>query len=170
MTSILQQFIKSFFTRHYDKIIFLDFVGVLSPINNEIDNGKDRFGPLFNQECTKHFNYIIAATDAKIVITSSWRQYLSLWQLRRMWRKCNMAGEIVGITPLKSTHRGEEIDYWLKKNKYCRQYVILDDMNFRQFNDHHRNKLVTCDGRVGLTAEDAIRVMNIFETKINEKL
>ena len=82
-----------------------------------------------------------------------------------MWRKRNMAGEIVGITPLKSTHRGEEIDYWLKKNKYCRQYVILDDMNFRQFNDHHRNKLVTCDGRVGLTTEDAIRVINIFETR-----
>jgi hypothetical protein len=170
MTSILQQFIKSFFTRHYDKIIFLDFDGVLCPINDEIDDGKDRFGTLFNTECAKQFNYIIAATDAKIVFTSSWRQYLSLWQLRRTWRKRNMVGEIVGITPLKSTHRGEEIDYWLKKNKYCRQYVILDDMNFRQFNDHHRNKLVTCDGRVGLTAEDAIRVINIFETKINEKL
>lgn len=61
--------------------------------------------------------------------------------------------------------RGDEIDTWLKKNKFNGKYVIIDDMNYRQFNDHHRNKLITCDGRVGLTAEDAIRVINIFETK-----
>lgn len=54
MTSILQQFTKSFFTRHYDKIIFLDFDGVLCPINDEIDDGKDRFGTLFNTECAKN--------------------------------------------------------------------------------------------------------------------
>ena len=165
MTSILQQFTKSFFTRHYDKIIFLDFDGVLCPINDEIDDGKDRFGTSFNTECTKQFNSIIAATDAKIIITSSWRQYLSLWQLRRMWHKRDMAGKIVGVTPIISVYRGDEIDTWLKKNKFNGKYVIIDDMNYRQFNDHHRNKLITCDGRVGLTAEDAIRVINIFETK-----
>ena len=157
------QFIKSVFTRNYDKIIFLDFDGVLCPIDDEIDYGKDRFGTLFNKKCAKQLNAIITATDAKIVITSSWRQYLSLWQLRRMWHKRNLAGEIVGVTTMNSVHRGDEIDYCLKKNKYCRQYVILDDMNFRQFNDHHRNKLITCDGIVGLTAEDAIRVINILE-------
>ena len=65
----MSQFIKSFFTRHYDKIIFLDFDGVLCPINDEIDDGEDRFGTSFNQACAEQLNAIITATNAGIVIT-----------------------------------------------------------------------------------------------------
>lgn len=148
-------YIITMFTCTYDKIVFLDFDGVLCPINDEIDDGEDRFGPLFNQACAEQLNAIITATNAGIVITSSWRQYLSLWQLRRMWHKRKMAGKIVDVTPVRSVHRGDEIDCWLKKNKYCGQYVILDDMDFRQFNASHRNRLVTCNGRIGLTKNNA---------------
>lgn len=157
----LLQFLKVLFIHNYDKIIFIDFDGVLCPINNEIDDGKDKFGQLFNAECVKQFNSIIAATDAKIVITSSWRQYLSLWQLRRMWRKRNMSGKIVGRTPQLQTNRGDEIDKWLTNNR-VHYYVILDDMDFRQFNEHHKSRLVTCDGRIGLIAEDKEKVIEIL--------
>ena len=59
MTRILLQYIRVAFTRNYDKIIFLDFDGVLCPIDDEIDDGKDRFGTLFNKKCAKHFNPVI---------------------------------------------------------------------------------------------------------------
>lgn len=157
----LKETIKALFSTKNKQIIFLDFDGVLCPINDKIDDGKDKFGPLFNAECVKQFNSIIAATDAKIVITSSWRQYLSLWQLRRMWRKRNMSGKIVGRTPQLQTNRGDEIDKWLTNNR-VHYYVILDDMDFRQFNEHHKSRLVTCDGRIGLIAEDKEKVIEIL--------
>jgi hypothetical protein len=63
MTRILLQYIRVAFTRNYDKIIFLDFDGVLcliyDEIDDKIDDGKDRFGTLFNKKCAKHFNPVI---------------------------------------------------------------------------------------------------------------
>lgn len=139
--------------RNYDSVIFLDFDGVLSPITDEEEVARDYYGVLFNSECTQNLNSLIETTNAKIVVSSSWRQYLSLWKLRMMWRRRNMLGEIVDVTPVMSIHRGNEIDAWLRRNRpMC--YVIIDDMDSRQFCEHHAHHLVTCNGRVGLTKTD----------------
>lgn len=153
--------VKTAFIRTYDKIIFLDFDGVMCPMIDNVCADKDRYGRLFNEDCMKQINDIIAITNAQIVITSSWRQYLSLWQLRRMWIKRKMKGEIVGVTPIKSIHRGDEIDAWLSKNR-CNNYAIIDDMSERQFNTKHHSHLIVCNGKVGLSRHDAQRIIGIL--------
>lgn len=70
----------------------------MCPINDDVDADIDKYGTLFDTDCANLLNDIIVATNANIVITSSWRQYLSLWQLRRMWKRRMMKGEIIGIT------------------------------------------------------------------------
>lgn len=70
-----------------------------------------------------------------------------------MWRRRNMLGEILDVTPVMSIYRGNEIDAWLRRNRpMC--YVIIDDMDSHQFCEHHAHHLVTCNGRVGLTKTD----------------
>lgn len=145
--------IRILFSREKYKIIFLDFDGVLCPIDDSINDVYDRFGRMFNKECVDNFNTIISKTNAHIVITSSWRGYLSLRKLRKMWRRRNLLGEILDVTPVMSIYRGNEIDAWLRRNRPM-YYVIIDDMDSRQFCEHHAHHLVTCNGRVGLTKTD----------------
>lgn len=158
----IAKYIINKLTCSYDKIIFLDFDGVLSPIDN-VDNGRDKYGEHFNARCTENLNAIIETTGAHIVITSSWRQYLSLWQLQRMCKKRGIKGEIVGVTPIRSIHRGNEIDSWLSK-KNCHRYVILDDMNESQFNKHQRSSLIICDGRKGLSHDNTRQAIDILSS------
>jgi len=51
------------------KIIFLDIDGVL----NVIPQGRDKYGMIFHPEFVENLKYIIEQTNAKIVISSSWR-------------------------------------------------------------------------------------------------
>ena len=115
-----------------DKIIFLDFDGVMVTANQM---GKDCFGPLFDLNCTKSLKEIIYNTGAGLVITSSWGNYLSSMGLRR-----------------------ERIDVWLSKHK-INNYVIIDDMDYRQFEKHHHKRLVTVKSRTGLTQEESRRAI-----------
>lgn len=152
------------------KIIFLDIDGVL----NVISQGRDEFGSLFH----KHFEYnlkkIIKETNAKIVISSSWRKN-SLSEMQKIWEYRNLAGEIIDVTPslyLKhggciqfyndklqrhpterihgySIPRGCEIEYWLnnENGKYdIESYVILDDDT--DFLLSQKDKFVQCSGNI----------------------
>lgn len=74
-----------------DKIIFLDFDGVMVTANQ---TGKDCFGPLFDLDCTKSLEEIISNTGAGLVITSSWGNYLSAIILRLMWHVRKLPGHI----------------------------------------------------------------------------
>ena len=80
---------------------------------------------------------IVKATDAKIVMSSSWRcgwwkcpyekQYEDQRQLTDLLNKYNI--EVIDITPtLKSGARGQEICQWLSKHKnMVNSFIILDD-------------------------------------------
>lgn len=54
----------------YDKIIFLDFDGVLVPYDSADE--RDYFGTIFNNQCVESLHNIITQTKAKIVVISSW--------------------------------------------------------------------------------------------------
>ena len=142
---------------HGTKIIFLDFDGVLN--NSEYsarlyEAGKptsDKFGELFDPAAVERLNRIIDATDAKIVVSSSWR-YLGLKKLQVLWQERGLHGQIIDMTSLHavdefimengldwlengvegndlSSPRSMEIEHWLRyrKNKIA-NFVILDDL------------------------------------------
>ena len=116
------------------KILILDFDGVL---NTEHYQGllqyqgkpwQDEYGAFFDPKAVKQLKRIIDATDADIVVESSWK-YLGLDAMKELWKVRNLPGTIIDITPsLLGKNKGVEIASWL--SKYAKQdirYVIIDD-------------------------------------------
>ena len=136
------RFILAKYCRNYSKVLFLDFDGVLAPLDDDANVGHDKFGTRFDASCVENLNRIISATATKIVITSSWRGYLSLWQIMKMWECRGLEGDLVGTTQRTGNNRSKEIDAWLKHHNVYR-YVIIDDMDIRQFAYHHHSCLTT---------------------------
>jgi len=114
------------------KVIFLDIDGVL----NVIPQGHDAYGGIFHSDFVENLKRIIDETDAKIVLSSSWRhsgeaKMLAMWEFR------NLPGELIGLTPdlyrfldfegERTMVRGDEIQAVLDRETEITNYVILDD-------------------------------------------
>ena len=116
-----------------NKIIFLDFDGVL---NTEHYQGllqyqgkpwQDEYGAFFDPKAVKQLKRIIDATDADIVVESSWK-YLGLDAMKELWEVRNLPGTIIDITPsLLGKNKGVEIASWLTEQTEDISYVIIDD-------------------------------------------
>lgn len=134
-----------------DKIIFLDFDGVLNTEHYQNllrcckKPWQDKHGAFFDPESVEQLKRIVDATNADIVIESSWK-YLGLEAMQEMWTVRNMPGHVIDITPstvsdswLLSSDLGEitptmghckgiEISSWLTDNaSHSTKYIILDD-------------------------------------------
>lgn len=121
------------------KVIFLDIDGVLNVHYPE----RDEYGSLFHPQFEDNLRHIIQQTDAKIVISSSWR-HSGLDIMKEMWDDRNLAGEVIDVTASRSQHdiesgggrmpfneraeRGWEIQEWIDKYK-PEKYCIIDDDN-----------------------------------------
>lgn len=142
------------------KIIFLDIDGVLNCEeayrNGECkyvewdNNGKPEHHQAFCSWSKMWLNRLIEQSDAKIVISSTWR-HAGIDFMQKVWEIEKMSGTIIGLTPHLGTKegytipRGCEIDLWLKNNGFYRvnwnedlqdevvrksgieNYVIIDD-------------------------------------------
>lgn len=131
--------------------IFLDLDGVLNTeyyqrmLQYEGKLWQDKHGALFDPQAVAQLLRIVDATNADIVIESSWK-YLGLTAMQAMWRDRQLPGKVVGITPsaisdsvllstdldmtdLSSLHcKGAEIASWLADNEeQDAPYVIIDD-------------------------------------------
>lgn len=118
-------------------------------------------------------NKIVEATDAKVVVSSTWRRLYSLENLRSFLFQKGFCGEIIGITPTKyenyRAQREKEIFAWLKKhNKKGKHnsFVVLDDQLFnidKEFPDN----FVRTDAKFGLTlklTKQAINILTLAKT------
>jgi hypothetical protein len=135
------------------KIIFLDIDGVLNSDywyrtrhtkghTNDADSETWDFDP----RSIKALNNIISATQAKIVISSTWRLGKSLSELAELCAKVGIEGEIIGATPFISVQkldipRGMEIKQYLSKN--CNWYYMP-----------HNNKELAIQYIEGLTIDN----------------
>lgn len=116
-----------------EKYLFLDFDGVLNTEQYQAElaiqgkSGKDIYGPLFDYRTVSQLKYILDMTDAKIIVTSSWRFIHRLKVLQEMWANRGMPGELYATLPteISSKSRGEEITTWMVGRD--NRYVILDD-------------------------------------------
>lgn len=108
------------------KIIFLDIDGVL----NVIPQGRDEYGGKFHSHFMDNLKYIIEQTNAKLVISSTWRGR-GIEYMQQMWKDRNLAGEVIGITPhIAICERGKEIQWWLDNypdRDQIESYCIIDD-------------------------------------------
>ena len=155
-----------------NKIIFLDFDGVL---NTEHYQGllqyqgkpwQDEYGAFFDPKAVKQLKRIIDATDADIVVESSWK-YLGLDAMKELWKVRNLPGTIIDITPsLLGKNKGVEIASWL--SKYAKQdirYVIIDDEYV--ILDSQLPHFILTNPYEGITEEQANRAISMLNEKKN---
>lgn len=117
-----------------------------------------------DRDAVARLNRLVAATEAKLVISSSWRKTFDAPELERILVEHGLVAEIIGSTPeghdepemlevfgpLDRIFRGHEIDFWLRKHPEIDQFVILDDGSDMAM---HMNRLVQTDCEEGLLDE-----------------
>ena len=161
------------------KYLFLDIDGVLNTgrhSNYLVDNGlseTDADGYLFDPKAVENLEYIIEETDAKIIITSTWRLD---GDMQALWRNRDLAGEVIGVTPkfdrrvFRSTKfisiefaiRGMEVEEWINNNATIPyKYAILDDED--DYLPSQSDYLVLTDPMTGITKEVADKVINLLD-------
>lgn len=152
------------------KVIFLDFDGVLNPLGNEdvrhklwhLDNSiksKDKYGYFFDETCMMWLHYILLRTDAKMVVSSSWR-WIGLEAIQLMWSSRNYPQNVHDITRLSTfDKRSEDIDIYIKYHKVDK-YCIIDDIDM--FEKHHADKLVITDSGIGIDRKSALMAVEIL--------
>ena len=116
------------------KIIFLDIDGVLNTeyyqclLQFQGKQWQDEYGAFFDPQTVEQLKRIVDATDAEIVIESSWK-YLGLEAMKKLWAVRRLPGKVIDITSSQNnTGKGEEIEEWLSKYAIPEtRYIIIDD-------------------------------------------
>ena len=156
-------------------VIFLDIDGVLNTPNYGVQahamwkrtNGwfksRDEFGAIFDPMAVDCLEYIVHHTNAKIVVSSSWRKS-GFKVMKDMFKVRGIDADIIGVTPVLNTMRGEEIEQWLLKNDYVTNYVILDDdTDFTE--EQKKNHFVCTHGKYGLDHNAMVKALKILMTR-----
>lgn len=137
------------------KIIFLDIDGVLNDAPTILGTGDDQ-PTIKHLSCLKQ---IVEATQAEIVLSSSWRLY------KRYTKDVSIALAKVGLHLIDTTEelreRDEEIREWLGRHPEVEQYLILDDEDVftEELKEHH---ILTSfyEGLLPKHVEKAINILN----------
>jgi len=163
-------------------LLFLDFDGVLnsSPFLRAQSKAKvyTETGAIDPSAVAK-VNRIIAATGAKVVVSSSWRIGRDAKAMQKLLEKVGFIGEVIGTTPDLMTlsdpndplskrayigHvRGDEIQAWLTDRERLDAsgtvFVIIDDYDDMA---HLRHRLVQTSFDTGLTDTDVDRAIAVL--------
>lgn len=155
------------------KVIFLDFDGVITTLKSKYKLDPDKMALI---------GRILDATDAKIVISSSWRRFSLEETIKDITdtSRFNVGDNpfpypdaVIGVTermysfcyPNNDRHfdlpRGVEIQHYIDTHKEIEQYVILDDdcdMLLCQANNFIHTD--TYEGISELDVEKAIVILN----------
>ena len=140
----------------------------------------------FDPLAIEQLNLLTDKTNAKIVISSTWRMGRTIDELKKLFEEVGIKGEIIGITPHLTfndgygVERGNEIKRWIdlncirwwdkifdekEKNITLESYVILDDdpdMLLEQ-----KDNFVRTSWRDGLTALHTRKAIKILNTTLN---
>ena len=154
------------------KILFLDFDGVMDTAYYDHILNKnglpecDKYGAIFDPNCIKNLKAIIDNTGADIVVSSSWKDFMSYKELLEMWEYRNLPGFVTDVTPipLHRRNRGDEIDAWIKECNTDCQYVIIDDLDAYNFNEHQISRLLVVNPFCGLDEETAKRAIELLNS------
>jgi hypothetical protein len=158
------------------KIIFLDFDGVL---NNQLwyESTKGMFCERddLDPKNIEQLNMLIKETDAKVVVTSTWRLGRSIAELQSILDGNGFKGEVVGTTlDLRYKEhgacivRGNEIYCWIQehedligqKSHEYKNYVILDDDSDMLY--WQRDNFIHVDPYCGLTSYIVFKAKDIL--------
>lgn len=145
------------------KVIFLDFDGVLNN-NSYFLNSKEKAPFFLQDEKMILLKQIVDTTNAKIVLSTSWREIwnsdldISL-KLKDYFNSFDLS--VYDVTKNINYNRPLEISTWLKENN-VNSYVILDDIADPWY-EHVNNVVVTNKEFNGLSQDDVNKAIDILK-------
>lgn len=154
-------------------VIFLDIDGVMNS-GRSMRANKGKSLP-FDKEAVRALERILAETNARIVVSSTWRFNRTVDQLNEIMESHRLPGWVVDVTPThldetdaitsksgvklyRAEARGTEICAYLRANPDAANYVVIDDDSDMDGVDETR--FFQTDFEQGLTlamAEDVIK-------------
>ena len=145
------------------KVIFLDFDGVLNN-NSYFLNSKEKAPFFLQDEKMILLKQIVDSTNAKIVLSTSWRE---IWnsdldissKLKDYFYSFDLS--VYDVTKNINYNRPLEISTWLKENNVS-SYVILDDIA-NPWYEHVNNVVVTNKEFNGLSQDDVNKAIDILK-------
>lgn len=151
-------------------LIFLDIDGVLNDWDRSWRDVPD-YNPEILPRCVRALNRIIRETDAKLVLSSSWRGlittgHMTLLGFERMLSSHGVNGYLIGHTRnIGDEYRWQEIADWLRQPMWgpnrikIRRYCIIDD----DPDAFGKRPGVQTKGGEGLTEADADAVIALLK-------
>jgi hypothetical protein len=153
-----------------NKFLFLDLDGVCNSqewfqtqyivLGRSVKTLHEKLDPV----AVNRINRITDATNAKIVLSSTWRMGFQgdVAKLSDFMKSVGFTGEVVGMTPVLNHFRGGEISNWLINNDLAgaAKFIIIDDSNDM---GTLMSKLIRTDLLVGIQDEHvklAIEMLN----------
>lgn len=150
------------------KVIFLDIDGVLNTEAYRKNPEVNYFDAPVSEVHIYLLEYLVKKTDAKIVLSSTWREYWEKGEtqsdsfgvyINKLFEKYGLA--IFDKTP-ELRDRDIEISEWLKLHKgRIENYVIIDDFDF-EWSDENKKHLVKTNDKTGLDEETVTRAMGVL--------
>jgi HAD domain in Swiss Army Knife RNA repair proteins len=98
--------------------------------------------------------------NARLIISSSWRDGLSIKQLRMLFKIHGLDQYVEGCTPLPDTKRPLRIQEFIDSDPEIGKFVIFDDDCY-ELRDAFPNNLVCCPNR--LEEDEYNKAVQIFE-------
>lgn len=156
------------------KIVFLDVDGVLNSeqLMNRLGPKLWGDGTVLDVRAIERLNYLTACTEAKIVISSSWRLFYEWDELVSILKDNGVKAEVIDKTPRFSyDDRADEIWAWLDNTQEnVETYVILDDDRLERKRDSsdpvldmHFVRTSWFDGLQDRHVEAAIKILSETE-------
>ena len=147
------------------KVVFLDIDGVLNA--NEDFGGRSKPNPTIGGLMgiavarVKRLKKIVDATDAKIVLISSWKKHYVHYDMfgKYLRNKLRKEGLEIFDTTLDyekkkgSYYRGTGIFNWLAVHEEVKEWIVLDDELFDDYDETIKRHLVKTNWETGLTDE-----------------
>ena len=168
---------ETFQRRIHIKIIFLDIDGVLNYAHCPYKLPDGWY--FVDEKKIKLLKEIINATDAKIVLSSTWRvgwfdlehnmhttDAENFIRLRDKLREFNI--EFLSRTPVTGRTRGKEITQWIQNwnGEVIESFVILDDLPETELTPYAENLVQTSFSR-GLLRRHVNKAIRILNKKYN---
>lgn len=165
-------------------VLFLDMDGVLNSAtylrghrrisarltpNTEDMSDDERWADTIDPIAVDRLNRILKTTNARAVLSSSWRyRFSEVEPLSRIMKMRGFAGELIDRTPLRGevdkklpSDRGYEVATWLKRYPEVDRFVILDDSN--DF-PNLRHRLVRTSWEHGLLEPHIAKAIELLNT------
>lgn len=122
----------------------------------------DKYGELFDLRAVKWLHFLLAMSDAKVVISSPWKADRNI---KAMWADRKLPGSVHDMTPnINSENPAAEIGMWIQENgEDMESFVIIDGVN--KYPPNFEDRIVDLDKNFGLNMQGSMTALSILKEK-----